>query len=553
MSTTTALQQRVQKLQDVLDAVRNAKWQSYNDFQRALYTSTDPNIRLVAEGSLRFREDRRETFMPRLILDAWEERCSAPARRELEAVICEKAAQIVLRELDRGTAEPSLKMKLDDPRLANDRSSFGLASLLTTYVRLMPNLHRFLIALLVARNTYEKRRGYDKLGKDNRASRVRCATCIICKVQTVLQLVVVIISMILYFRNRATNAFQLPYGLFMASGGATTRSVGALNHMCLSVGYRYADCEITLYGLLTIHRTTQRALEAITGTVVNNAKAFVAKGSTLFFVPFDNANLTHRKASERLDNKTEQINATTSVLVALPAKFSHAAYDDALDIGEAQKLAGARRDFQLKDLIPTPAQQSHWRDAMIHGVRTLLLTSPLVSSVKHKRRVLLKKARALKPQIQVLGHEKTVVFPLPALDQEEASVAGLIKVLEGIWTGILGMTEAAVAACIRILAGDWLSIRNIRLAQQEREDEWGKFSSLRWAKGASMPFHFQLNAIYMLCRLHIGHAGDKDPASLSAHNTILRRFKLDSKKPDYNKARQLVNHSMLARVLELAR
>jgi hypothetical protein len=237
----------------------------------------------------------------------------------------------------------------------------------------------------------------------------------------------------------------------------------------------------------------------------------------------------------------------------MPAKYTHAAYDDALSVTAHSKLLGERRSFQLKELLPTDDQLAHWRLAMMHGVRTVLLASPLVCRMKHKRRVLQKPAKQLKPRIRVLEHSRTVCFPLPAMDQEEASVSGMIRVLTTIWTDILQLTKQSVAAFLRLLVGDWLSIRNIRLAQQERSDEWDAFENMQWAKSASMPFHFQLNAIYMLCRLHIGHEGDTDPASLSKHNSMLKRAKMDTKKPEYNKARQLVAQSLLARLLELTR
>jgi hypothetical protein len=403
----------------------------------------------------------------------------------------------------------------------------------------MPNLHRLLISLLVTRNVYEKRTGRTKIRKEAQASRVCAFNSCACTALTPgpCQLVVVIISMILYALNRATNAFQLPFSHFLTSSGAGTRLAATLNHMCLAVSYR----------------TSQRSLESLTTTVVRNARTFVMKGKSLFFVPFDNVNFTHRKASERLDSRTEQINATTSVLIIMPAKYSHTAYDDALSISEHAKLVGGRKDFQLKELYPAVEQLAHWRSAMIHGVRTLLLGSPLVCRMKHKRRRLQNPAKLLKPRIRTIEHSRTLCFPLPAMDQEEASVAGMIRVLTKIWTELLNMAKQNVASLLRLFVGDWLSIRNIRLAQQERSDEWDAFENMKWAKEASMPFHFQLNAIYMLGRLHIGHEGDTDPGSLSKHNTLLRRAKLDAKKPEYNKARQLVSHSLLARLLELTR
>ncbi|KAI0739877.1 hypothetical protein C8Q80DRAFT_1274909 [Daedaleopsis nitida] len=68
-----------------------------------------------------------------------------------------------------------------------------------------------------------------------------------------------------------------------------------------------------------------------------------------------------------------------------------------------------------------------------------------------------------------------------------------------------------------------------------------------------MPFHFQLNAIYMLFRTHLGFVSVHDPSSLHHHQTILRRLKLDPKKPEYNKAKELLNQSLIARLMDCAR
>lgn len=54
-----------------------------------------------------------------------------------------------------------------------------------------------------------------------------------------LQIAVIIISMLLFARNRATNAFQIIIGMFLASTGASRRVIDTFNHMALSVSYVY--------------------------------------------------------------------------------------------------------------------------------------------------------------------------------------------------------------------------------------------------------------------------------------------------------------------------
>ncbi|KAJ7170408.1 hypothetical protein C8R43DRAFT_1120836 [Mycena crocata] len=68
-----------------------------------------------------------------------------------------------------------------------------------------------------------------------------------------------------------------------------------------------------------------------------------------------------------------------------------------------------------------------------------------------------------------------------------------------------------------------------------------------------MPFHFQLNAVYVLFRTHFGTAAQENPSSLEQHRNLLCHAKLDVKKPEYNKGKELVMHSLIARVLDCTR
>ena len=102
------------------------------------------------------------------------------------------------------------------------------------------------------------------------------------------------------------------------------------------------------------------------------------------------------------------------------------------------------------------------------------------------------------------------------------------------------------------MVGDWITIRNFRLMRDERLDEFVTFERMDWILEASMPYHFQLNGMYMLFRTHLGHSHDNDPGSLE-HRNILRRAKLDVTKPEYNKAKELIKHSLIARVLDCTR
>lgn len=47
--------------------------------------------------------------------------------------------------------------------------------------------------------------------------------------------------MLLFARNRATDAFQLVMGIFLSSSGAGKRVINVCNHMAISVSYQYVN------------------------------------------------------------------------------------------------------------------------------------------------------------------------------------------------------------------------------------------------------------------------------------------------------------------------
>lgn len=297
----------------------------------------------------------------------------------------------------------------------------------------------------------------------------------------------------------------------------------------------------------------ENCLKTLSESAKERARKFVLSSTRLFGTVYDNINFTLRKASQRLDSATEQLNATTSALFSLPSRLTRAAYSAALSVADRNRRSFLRDKLTLDSLKPSPEKQAQLKKAFAYHVRMILIVHATPSLSVSRRKKLKKKARSTKPHIRRLYNEKTEFFPLPALAQEEASVVGTIKVVTKIFTKLLGLAEEIIDAELRLLVGDWLTIRNLRLMKAEIADEHTSFRRMSWVQECAMPFHFQMNAIYMLFRTHLGRPGDSDPSSLDHHRVLLRRLKLDTKKPEYNKAKELLYHSLYARVLDCAR
>ena len=211
--------------------------------------------------------------------------------------------------------------------------------------------------------------------------------------------------------------------------------------------------------------------------------------------------------------------------------------------------------MSLDKLVPTSQQQQQLQEAFFHAVRSLLLENlPGLTGTTNRVKRIKKKVAQKKLSIrQVDGAgEKTEFYPLRALDEEESSVQGTIRVVQHLLRDILGLTAEVASSTLRFFVGDWLTIRNLRLMKyihMMEPEAWGRMD---WIQEAAMPFHFQLNAVYMIIRTHLGESAD-DASCLDRHRTRLRRYKLDKKKPEYHHARELVEHLLTARLLDITR
>ncbi|KAF8869864.1 hypothetical protein CPB84DRAFT_1818522 [Gymnopilus junonius] len=322
--------------------------------------------------------------------------------------------------------------------------------------------------------------------------------------------------------------FQVIMGVFLSSSGASHRIIDTFNHMGLSVSYQMV----------------QTSLKTLSEDAKLQAQSNVKKTKGLWGVVYDNINFTLCKASQRLDSATQQINATTLAVFSLPKKFTRKAYAKALSIAKRNKLAGLRRLLYLDSLTPSIEKHAQVTAAFKHTIRSIILANcPGKMCRRCPTKLLCQHTKKLKPKIRCLSSEKTHFFPLPALNEEEASMGGTIRVIEKIYTHFE----------LRLLVGDWLTIRNLRLMKDEQRDEFSSFLRFDWVQEAAMPFHFQLNALYMICRIHLGTMAQQNPSSLEHHRNLLRRAKLDTKKPEYNKAKELVMHSLIARILDCTR
>ena len=298
----------------------------------------------------------------------------------------------------------------------------------------------------------------------------------------------------------------------------------------------------------------ESTLFQLTKSAKARAREFVKSRRQIWCIVYDNINFTFWKASQRLHNMTEQINATTSAVIALPACFSTPTFVDACNISDKNWQNENRQKMTLKKLVPTMEEQEQLHSAFCHAVCSLHLDNlEGLANEGSNAASIRKKVGEKRPIIRQLAGagEKTDFYPLPALN-EEASVKGTIRVVQALIRDTLELTVQVASSKLRFFVGDWLTIRNLRLMKYMRITEPESWGRMDWVQEAAMPFHFQLNTVHMLIRTHLGES-DNNPSCLDCHRTRLQRYKLDKKKPEYNQASELIEHSLVARLLDITR
>ncbi|THH13672.1 hypothetical protein EUX98_g9693 [Antrodiella citrinella] len=170
------------KVKATATAIKSNGWRSVNDFIVDYYRSSE------GPASLRFVPGR--AYGLERILQAWTESVpSENAREKLNMVITQKATEIIVKESTNAIRRKDLQLSattLTIPLLTTD---FALSKIYDIYTSILPCLFFLLNSLLTATNDYERSHRTEKLGKDEMAR----------------QMILVLISMLLFRRNRATT------------------------------------------------------------------------------------------------------------------------------------------------------------------------------------------------------------------------------------------------------------------------------------------------------------------------------------------------------------
>jgi hypothetical protein len=206
-------------------------------------------------------------------------------------------------------------------------------------------------------------------------------------------------------------------------------------------------------------------------------------------------------------------------------------------------------ELKVSDIVLTKDEYTFHRKCLIHTVLRIA-----VQNGGPRLQVFRKELQAMEPRSKFrIEVHKSEIYPLPAMNINEASTVGNAEVIDAVMEELsVDTSKPEFCGNLRLIAGDQLSIARLRAVLAARAGNEGGASSLRWAVFIPGLFHCKIAATNGFLQTHFGHPNRDltDPASLSSHNTLLQRKPIIlSSLPPFRTCRDLIFVSLYARVL----
>ena len=228
------------RVKAVIELIDSQGW-SFNSFLIAFYSSSDAFIAKRRGHCLTKSDGAR--YVPEELLGYWLNNSPAKSRSSLKKVIIDCASKLAIKEADRACVMDSLSVSTTSVTHKDLDEEFLLSRLEGIYTESLPLLWSFLRSIVMSANRSEKKKGEPAACKETRAEHAELPLCLglTSSLTHSKQACVVIISILLFSKNRGTSAFQIIMGIFIGTSGASKRVLNVLNHMGISLSYEWVS------------------------------------------------------------------------------------------------------------------------------------------------------------------------------------------------------------------------------------------------------------------------------------------------------------------------
>ncbi|KAJ6630735.1 hypothetical protein B0H10DRAFT_1938899 [Mycena sp. CBHHK59/15] len=222
--------------------------------------------------------------------------------------------------------------------------------------------------------------------------------------------IILVISMLAFVRNCATNLLPLLLCLFFKISSTSTRVIRMLSNV----------------GVCISSRTAEQLKECISEDAIRLGVA-LACSRKMFMTIFNNINIFLRKSQQRLTNQNSMIHATNVTLFALegidPA---------AQDLKPKPDMCGERKKATVEEILPTNDDDTHMEQSFIALIAKMIVVYCPGSRDWKDRKEMLGEIEKMMPKDCPLEPKKTDACPFGVFDINEGTKKGVIDVVDAI-------------------------------------------------------------------------------------------------------------------------
>ncbi|KLO09019.1 hypothetical protein SCHPADRAFT_834522 [Schizopora paradoxa] len=346
-------------------------------------------------------------------------------------------------------------------------------------------------------------------------------------------------------RSRENIYFRLMMGIWMYGNGASRQQFSISNHLGYSVSYQ------TLAGRTVRGREEsgwgreggRLSLELLSQSCRLEARKAAEDGDIQ--ITYDNINGEWGPHDQVLGKTTDIQQNGTSVSMR---KIKRESPESLRTLNHLKAFCEAR-PLTIDDIDLGLEESVAFRQRLVHVVARIASQHGGPHMEKFRSKI-----AETQPFSQLrVKTEKSTIYPLPTFHIDESSNTGNAEVIEAVFAELgLDIDSREFVEKMKFVSGDQLSMARLRSVAAVRAGNEGDGKSFAWMVKVLGLFHGKMNSTNLTLTTHLGLQNHDltNPASLTAHNTLLHRKAITaSSPPNFRTSRNLINVSLYARVL----
>ncbi|KAJ7166271.1 hypothetical protein C8R46DRAFT_1220015 [Mycena filopes] len=311
------------------------------------------------------------------------------------------------------------------------------------------------------------------------------------------QIFTTVCAMLSMARSQRANNFQVVIGMFLIASGSAKREMEVLAHAGLSISYSTIQDHVTLLSNEALKRLKQLVKQK------------------MCFIVWDNLNIAFRVESQRLNSTNHFDNGTTGTTIPVWNPFTNGDTQLGtlpLHMKPSRTTTFPVIDWSSADILLTPAQAEELGRCCAWQLRRLAIDH--IPGLKR-----LKEALGECPTVDQIAVHLTEQYPVPAMQEDESSIEGTIRVYTRILES-LGITNADLQAHgLMFNDGDLLTDSLVDKIESARRNSDGEIEGMKATIRRFGLFHAKMAGCRLVVNEHWGKPNSILPGSLWWENT----------------------------------